>query len=156
MSPCRIRCSARPAATTCGCTGRSRRPGLSAIALQSRSRVARLRALLAHRYLILSITIAAMILTLPSLRVGLLFDDYHHKLLFSDSRSPLRLLRSPLDLFRFFDGDREKFQELLNYGAIPWWSYPGVRGAFWRPLASATHWLDYALWPTHPALMHLQ
>ena len=31
----------------------------------------------------------------------------------------------------------------------------GIRGVFWRPLASATHWLDYVLWPTHPASMHL-
>jgi len=27
--------------------------------------------------------------------------------------------------------------------------------SFWRPLSAATHWIDYHLWPTSPALMRL-
>jgi hypothetical protein len=98
----------------------------------------------------------AVVLTLPSLRVGLLVDDYHHKLLMSDSDSIARLLNSPLDMFRFFDGDPERTAELMDYGVFPWWTYKGIKGAFWRPLASITHWLDYVLWPDSPALMHAQ
>ena len=37
----------------------------------------------------------------------------------------------------------------------PWWTSGDIRAAFWRPLSSATHWLDYTLWPYTPSLMHL-
>jgi hypothetical protein len=96
----------------------------------------------------------AVLLTLSSLNAGLLVDDYHHKLLMSGSDSPAKLLRSPLDMFRFFDGDPQRTAELIDFGLLPWWTHPNIKGAFWRPLASATHWLDYILWPDCPPLMH--
>jgi hypothetical protein len=102
------------------------------------------------------LALLAVVLTLPSLRVGLLVDDYHHKLLMSGSDSIAKLLDSQFDMFRFFDGDPERTAELMDYGIFPWWTYKGIKGAFWRPLASITHWLDYVLWPDSPALMHAQ
>jgi hypothetical protein len=81
-------------------------------------------------------------------------DDYHHKLLMIDS--PKKLLNSPIDMFTFFDGDPERTTEIMNQGFFPWWTYKGIKGAFWRPLASITHWLDYILWPDIPLLMHVQ
>jgi hypothetical protein len=59
-------------------------------------------------------------------------------------------------MFNFFDGNPERISELMDYGFLPWWTYDKIKGAFWRPLASITHWLDYILWPETPALMHLQ
>jgi len=97
-----------------------------------------------------------MLLVLPSLQAGLLIDDYHHRLLFTDSDSPARLLDSPLDMFAFFGHDPERLQQLKDLGLIPWWTGDGVKAAFWRPLTSLTHWLDYLLWPDTPALMHAQ
>ena len=81
-------------------------------------------------------------------------DDYHHKLLMMDS--PVKLLKSPIDMFVFFDGDRNRMAELMDRGFFPWWTYKDIKGAFWRPLASITHWLDYILWPEMPILMHAQ
>jgi len=120
------------------------------------SRVSRLRRIAEHRHFPLLVMVVAIVLTLPSLGAGLLVDDYHHKLFFSGSDSPAGLLDSPLDLFRFFDDDPERSQQLLDFGLLPWWTTEGAKAAFWRPLTSLTHWLDYALWPDTPALMHAQ
>jgi hypothetical protein len=114
------------------------------------------RQVLSSRYMPVWVGILGIVLTLPSLGVGLLVDDYHHKLLMSGSDSIAKLLDSQLDMFRFFDGDPERTAELTDYGIFPWWTYDRIKGAFWRPLASITHWLDYVLWPDSPALMHAQ
>jgi hypothetical protein len=119
-------------------------------------RISRLRNIAEHRLFPLGVMVVAMTLVLPSLGAGLLVDDYHHKLLFSDSDSPARLLDSPLDLFRFFDNDPEHSQQLLDLGLLPWWTSDGAKAAFWRPISSLTHCLDYTLWPDTPALMHAQ
>jgi hypothetical protein len=42
------------------------------------------------------------------------------------------------------------------YGLLPWWTSPHFQLAFFRPLAAATHFIDYVLWPHLPSLMHLQ
>jgi len=115
-----------------------------------------IRKALTSRYLPLWVTILAVILTLPSLGGGLVVDDYHHKLLMQGSKSPIRLLDSPLDMFSFFDGDPQHISKLKDHGFLPWWTYEKIKGAFWRPLASITHWLDYIFWPDSPALMHAQ
>ncbi|MCP4612538.1 MAG: hypothetical protein GY845_27890 [Planctomycetes bacterium] len=81
-------------------------------------------------------------------------DDYHHKLLMIDS--PFKLLDSPIDMFTFFSGDPDHTTEIMDQGFFPWWTYKYIKGAFWRPLASITHWLDYILWPDTPLLMHAQ
>ncbi|MDD5063235.1 MAG: hypothetical protein PHQ35_00545 [Phycisphaerae bacterium] len=111
--------------------------------------------ILTHRFFPLYAALLAVILTLLSLNAGLLVDDYHHKLLMTGSDSPIRILNSPIDMFNFFDGDPEHISEAMDYGFLPWWTYERIKGAFWRPLASITHWLDYIIWPNSPPLMHL-
>jgi len=37
---------------------------------------------------------------------------------------------------------------------FPWWTFEGVKLAFFRPVTVLTHRLDHALWPDKPALMH--
>jgi len=123
---------------------------------QESSRISRLRSIAEHRLFPLVVMVVAIGLVLPSLGAGLLIDDYHHKLFFSGSDSPAGLLDSPLDLFRFFDADPERSEKLLDFGLLPWWTTEGAKAAFWRPLTSLTHCLDYALWPDTPALMHAQ
>ena len=115
-----------------------------------------IRPALTGRFFPFVIAILAILLTLSSLNVGLRMDDYYHKLLMDGSDSPIRLLDSPLDMFKFFDGDPDHTTEIMDYGFFPWWTYKGIKGAFWRPLASITHWLDYILWPDSPLLMHAQ
>jgi len=58
--------------------------------------------------------------------------------------------------FVFMDGGAAHSAALMASGVLPWWALPGGQVAFWRPLAALTHWLDFALWPANPALMHLQ
>lgn len=45
--------------------------------------------------------------------------------------------------------------DLMDLGVIPWWTHPGVRISFFRPLSTLTHWLDYQLWPDSHQLMHV-
>lgn len=100
------------------------------------------------------IAIVAIILTLSSLQAGLCIDDYHHKLLMTDSS--ITLLKSSIDMFEFFDGDPNRTEEAMDRGLLPWWTHKYIKGAFWRPLATITHWLDYIFWPEKPILMHAQ
>lgn len=115
-----------------------------------------LHTLLSHRRFPFVVAILAILLTLPALNVGLIVDDYHHKSLMQGPDSQFRLLNSPIDMFRFFDGDPQRTAEMMDYGFTPWWTYKGIKAAFWRPLTSITHWLDYLLWPDSPFLMHAQ
>ena len=38
---------------------------------------------------------------------------------------------------------------------LPWWTATDLRLHLYRPLAALSHRLDWALWPSVPALMHL-
>jgi hypothetical protein len=110
---------------------------------------------LAGRYASAWIALVGATLCAPSLATGLAADDYLHAL-------PLRHLpvpvpqRSAFDLFRFANGDPNLVRTMMERGQFLWTSDPSARVAFFRPLAAATHVLDYALWPNSPALMHLQ
>jgi hypothetical protein len=97
-----------------------------------------------------------MAVVLPSLSAGLLVDDYHHRLVMKGSDSPVRLLESRLDLFRFFDGDPQRARQLKDIGMVPWWTTDNAKAAFWRPISSLTHYLDYTLWPDSIPMMHAQ
>lgn len=110
--------------------------------------------ILTHRRFPFVVAVLAILLTLPSLKAGWLVDDYHHKLLMSGSESIVQLLDCPLDMFNFLDGDPQHTAKLIDYGLLPWWTYEQIKGGFWRPLASLTHWLDYMLWPDIPLIMH--
>ena len=94
-----------------------------------------------------------ILLTLPSLWVGLQFDDYlleQSVLRASDLNSAIH------DLFIFMDGNPAHAQASMEAGTYPWFSLPDGKVAFWRPLSALTHWLDFRLWPNAPALMHAQ
>jgi len=41
-------------------------------------------------------------------------------------------------------------------GRVPWWSVDTLFARFFRPVAAATHLLDYRLWPSSPIAMHAQ
>jgi hypothetical protein len=98
----------------------------------------------------------AIVLSLPSLTVGLVSDDWLHKLLLAESRQLAGLDPRPFDLFNFADGDGQRTETLMNTGVFPWWTDRSVKLAFFRPLASMSHWLDYQLWPESVFLMHAQ
>jgi hypothetical protein len=100
------------------------------------------------------VLVVATLLVAPSISAGLAADDFIHELALLGSGNPLAgFRRAPLDLFWF--ASPEFNPRLLDEGVVPWWIDPSVRFAFFRPLASATHWLDHLLVPGNAVVMHL-
>jgi hypothetical protein len=115
-----------------------------------------IRVVLAGRRVVtLAVAIAAL-LGLPVLFQGLQADD--HVLRGFLLRTPPwdRWAPAPLDLFRFYDGNVARSHSLIDSGFSPWWSDPEISVMFFRPLSAFTHWVDFHLWPSAPALMHAQ
>ena len=95
----------------------------------------------------------ALLLTLPALGVGLIGDDYFHRMVLLGipdggfESPPLRYL------FSFIPEGRQGY--MMDRGYLPWWCDPGIHIAFSRPLTALTHAADYALWPDRFGLQHL-
>lgn len=113
------------------------------------------------------LALAAVLIMLPALRLGLVADDLPQRMIaLTPDRVPTRIYDTgiPLDsgsfstvLRDFFFGcyrDRQRAALALNYGILPWWTPDSLRLGLWRPVTAFTHWLDYRLYPDSPALMH--
>jgi hypothetical protein len=99
-----------------------------------------------------------VLLCAPSLGAGLMLDDYGHRLFFTAPQY-LAAPQGPMgawDLFRFMSGTPANIEHHRELGIVPWWTAPGLRLAFFRPISSLTHWLDYQLWPDSPWVMHAE
>ncbi|HEY6560969.1 MAG TPA: hypothetical protein VI072_27020 [Polyangiaceae bacterium] len=114
--------------------------------------LAPIRSVCERRFAVLALVLLTTLLMTPSLEAGLLGDDFVHALILRGSTELSSLTRHPLDLFRFTSPEHNP--ALFADGILPWWAYPNGRFAFFRPVTAATHWLDYALWPSSPPLMH--
>ncbi len=115
----------------------------------------------------LIVALAAIVVSLPAVGTGFLNDDFMHRSILAgpsvaaDRLSERGLMpdgsgRLGYAMSHLFVAvhPQENLQLLKNYGALPWWTYDGFRVAFWRPMASFTHWLDYRLFPQSPSMMH--
>jgi hypothetical protein len=103
------------------------------------------------------LALLAALLTAPSLAGGLVLDD-HVLELGARTGAPAvpGLHLSPLSLFRFTTGRAEDNHALMDQGVLlPWWSDPHHLNAFFRPLSSFSHVLDFRLAPDAPWLMHV-
>lgn len=117
----------------------------------------RLRSWLGSPRAPLWIVFASILATLPTLPNGLSSDDYWHRITLTRDPSYAPVLMKPWhQLFVFYDGNASRSQYLIDAGLAPWWADPAIVVSFFRPLSSATHALDYVLWPSHPWLMHAQ
>ena len=105
----------------------------------------RLEALLTAPRLPLWVALAAVLLCLPSLAGGFAMDDHGLAQLIGQGAPAWDLF----DFTRF--GDTAALQER---GFLGWWASPDFSIAFWRPLASLSHSLDFALWPGSAWAMH--
>ena len=114
----------------------------------------RLKTWMSHPHARRWTAIASLVLACASLDSGLAADDHVHRQILRKVGALPGFAREPLDLFRFASPEHNR--SLMEDGAFPWWTDPGARLAFFRPLASLTHVIDYALWPDTPWLMHLQ
>jgi hypothetical protein len=126
------------------------------------------RRALAPRCLPAALAVLAIVFSLPALKAGLLNDDFMQRaVLVGPSALTDRLaevglapegsgrLGSVLADLYVAASPEKNVQSLIDYGALPWWTYEGFRVAFWRPVASFTYWLDYRLFPDSLLLMHL-
>jgi hypothetical protein len=97
----------------------------------------------------------AVAITLPAARSGLFLDDHAQELV-------VRLDRAAgghhfWNLFDFCGrSGPADIATRIAVGLLPWWTLPNLSMALFRPLASATHYLDYSLWPDLPVVMHLE
>jgi hypothetical protein len=114
-----------------------------------------IRGWLAHRRLPVALAALAVVLSAPSLWLGLHADDYALWMALADRSPAPEWVRPPWRLFAFFDNEAI-LRHAMDSGVVPWWATPGLRLAFFRPLAGLTHWIDFRLWPEHPWLMHAQ
>lgn len=113
---------------------------------------ARLRAWLAHPWLPVHLALAAMLLTLPAVGIGWQMDDHLHRLVML-GKGPPEL--SPWQIFSGPSGHPELLRQWVDLGAYPWWISDQFHFSLFRPLSVAAARLDYWLWPTSAALMHL-
>ena len=113
------------------------------------------RALLQRPRAHVGLALFALLLVSPSLVCGLVLDDHVLQLLARADTGIAGLHGDPFSLFRFTTGRPEDNQALMDQGALlPWWSDPHHLNAFFRPLSSLTHVLDFKLWPERAWLMH--
>jgi hypothetical protein len=103
---------------------------------------------------VLLAVVAALVVVLPALFQGMHADDHIHRGYLLKEPQFLRIIKPPLELFTFYDGDPGRTGWVIDRGITPWWTSPHVRVAFFRPLSALTHAADYALWPESPLLMH--
>jgi hypothetical protein len=93
----------------------------------------------------------AIALASPAVTAGFTADDHLHRVVQRDDTGIAGMKSRPLDLFVFADGDAQHTAALRDQGLFPWWVDPDLRLAFWRPISSATHAADHALWPDNAA-----
>jgi hypothetical protein len=103
--------------------------------------------LLSARWAPLVVFLAGMALAAPALTADFTADDHLHRLVLRDDPGVPGLVSRPLDLFVFANGDPATTAKMIDAGLFPWWTDPHLRLAFLRPVSSATHALDHALWP---------
>ncbi|NMO19420.1 hypothetical protein HPC49_49240 [Pyxidicoccus fallax] len=95
-----------------------------------------------------------MLVSLPSLTVGLLLDDLLHRLILSGQ---LREFGDwgPLTLYEFVGTEGTPPSGLRESGLLPWWTSDGLSVRFFRPLTSALLTLDTWLFGQAPFPAHL-
>ncbi|RME51994.1 MAG: hypothetical protein D6795_07275, partial [Deltaproteobacteria bacterium] len=120
-----------------------------------RTRVGRrLSSWLSRRDLPLWLAGMAILLSAGVLDDGMALDDYVHY--FHVVGLPPDIPGSSFDIFSFTPRDPAVREKLMREGGAPWFIAPHLHLAFWRPITSLTHSLDYRLWPGQVWWMHLE
>jgi len=99
------------------------------------------------------IALVAALFVAPAVNIGFTADDHILAARIGDTSAFEGFAATRWDLFVFVSGDPSQRERLLAGGTFAWWVAPGYKLAFLRPLSSATHVLDFVLWPRVPALM---
>lgn len=124
------------------------------------------RKFLEHRQLPAMLALGAILVMLPTVRLGLIADDLPQRAVeLRPDQLPTRMWETGnpadagklgtvlFDLFGF-NRDPQTVAVMKHYGTLPWWTPDDLRLSLCRPAAAFTHWIDYRLFPDSPALMH--
>ncbi len=57
--------------------------------------------------------------------------------------------------FLFFDPAYANYDDLLEFGVLPWWMHEDTKLHFFRPLSASLHYIEYRFFPDSPKLMHV-
>lgn len=102
------------------------------------------------------IALLAVALVLPTLGTGMILDDWSHRLMMNPAWHHPGAVRGPWELYRFFTNDLDLRRLDLDRGILPWWTAPGFRLAFMRPLGSLSLALDHTVFAGLPWVWHLE
>lgn len=95
-----------------------------------------------------------LVVCIPSLGIGWITDDHAHRLYITSHLTGVGL-GAWWDMFDVAGrGGPVDIAVRAYAGLMPWWASPNLSLAFLRPVSVVTHYADYLLWPTSPALMH--
>jgi hypothetical protein len=87
------------------------------------------------------VIVLGVALRAPVLAGTLISDDWDH---YAMASGVYPVARSPLDLYSVIAARPGERAALLRSGRLPWWSDPGIRISFLRPLGSLSIYADYA------------
>ncbi|HEY8075089.1 MAG TPA: hypothetical protein VIF62_13290 [Labilithrix sp.] len=113
----------------------------------------RLKAWLASRAFGVHAALLSSLLACVSLGNGIVADDLWHYANLTRAPGFEPFFHPWPRLFSFFP-DEKTARWFIDEGFGPWWLELDVHAVLFRPLASATHAIDYALFPHTPWLMH--
>ncbi|MCP3103920.1 hypothetical protein LZ198_34095 [Myxococcus sp. K15C18031901] len=105
------------------------------------------------RSLVLALALGTLV-SLPSLRVGLLLDDLVHRLVLSGRMASMGDW-GPLTLYEFVGAPRAEPVRLREAGLLPWWASDSLTVRFFRPVPSALLSVDTWLFGEAPFPAHL-
>jgi hypothetical protein len=106
----------------------------------------RLEASLASRWIIAVAAALAFALTLPSLGNGLAIDDHLYRARVAGDHWDAAHAMS--DLFMFADARHPEIaREEMSRGELSWWAAPHLHWRYFRPLAQATHYAEFRIFP---------
>ena len=97
------------------------------------------------------IACVAAVVVFPTLFSGFMLDDYLHLMTLEGDGYGAK----PWDLFLFGTGDSETMDALIGASPYPWYTLPELKLHFFRPLSSASMWLDHTLFGPYAMLYHL-
>ena len=117
--------------------------------------VARARTLAQSPWSAPAVVLCACVLVLPCVTVGLATDDLVQIVRQTHDSGVGGFDYDPGALFEFASGEAAQRAAAIEAGTFPWWAAEGLRLSFWRPIATATHRLDHALWPGSGPPMYL-
>jgi len=99
--------------------------------------------------------LVAFLLALPSLFVGFVGDDYFIRATVLQDKRVLPDDRMPRDAFTLIKKGSQNIRQGIEKGLYPWWTDPELCIAFFRPLSTLTHVIDFTLFQHSAWLMHL-